>query len=134
MLNSLFIDVELQDLLHLKFQLIVLWGNKLVSLLILKNQLLRKNMGKLAIFFLQAVFFIYCNLSINKSLTKRMPFWGTTKIELLKNNIEANLDSTNRQYKLLDKSAKNLLFRMLEKDPLKRITASQALKDDFFRL
>lgn len=63
-----------------------------------------------------------------------MPFWGSTKNELLKNNIEANLDSTNRQYKLLDKSAKNLLFRMLEKDPLKRITASQALKDDFFLL
>lgn len=53
-----------------------------------------------------------------------MAFWGNTKNELLKQNVEVNIDPASKEYKLLDKSAKNLLFRMLEKDPAKRISAS----------
>jgi hypothetical protein len=41
----------------------------------------------------------------------------------MKNNAKAIINENDVIYKLMDVSAKKLLFRMLEKDPNKRITA-----------
>lgn len=42
-----------------------------------------------------------------------MVFPGETKKQLIKNNMEANINLTSKDYKLLDISAKKLLFKML---------------------
>lgn len=41
----------------------------------------------------------------------------------MKNNAIAVINENDKIYKLMDVSAKKLLFKMLEKDPIKRITA-----------
>ena len=62
-----------------------------------------------------------------------MPFSGSNFKEIISKNKEANPDYNFSKYNItVSADSMNLLRKMLEKDPLKRITAEQALHHEVF--
>lgn len=94
--SLLSIAVELLDSLPLKFSLTALLVKKSLTPLTLKNLHPRKNTEKHATSSLWVVFFTYCKFTSYKSLTNRMAFWGNNKNELLKQNVEVNIDLSSK--------------------------------------
>ncbi|MBA0722168.1 hypothetical protein Golax_002860 [Gossypium laxum] len=60
------------------------------------------------------------------------PFWGETEKEIFKAVLEGNLDLKSLPWPSISEGAKDLIRKMLARDPKKRITAAQAL--DWFIL
>ncbi|XVF63623.1 hypothetical protein PTKIN_Ptkin09bG0101500 [Pterospermum kingtungense] len=56
------------------------------------------------------------------------PFWGENDKEILKAVSEGNLDLESRPWPSISDGAKDLIRKMLARDPKKRITAAQALE------
>lgn len=65
-------------------------------------------------------------------LTGQPLFPGTHYDEVFKKNKEMNIDLTGALYHGVDTQGLDLLARMLEKDPSKRIKARAALEHGFF--
>jgi len=59
-------------------------------------------------------------------------FPGKKFNEVLKKNKECEVDLEKKEYENLSIQAKDLLRRMLEKDPARRITAADALRHEYF--
>ena len=80
---------------------------------------------KVDIFSIGVIFYII--------LTGRMPFSGSNFKEIIAKNKEANPDYNFSKYNItVSADSMNLLRKMLEKDPNKRITAEQALHHEVF--
>ncbi|KAK8551751.1 hypothetical protein V6N13_120188 [Hibiscus sabdariffa] len=56
------------------------------------------------------------------------PFWGETEKEIFKAVSEGNLDLESQPWPSISDAAKDLIRKMLARDPKKRITAAQALE------
>ncbi|XP_022753582.1 calcium-dependent protein kinase 29-like [Durio zibethinus] len=56
------------------------------------------------------------------------PFWGETEKEIFKAVLEGNLDLKSQPWPSISDGAKDLIRKMLARDPKKRITAAQALE------
>jgi len=70
---------------------------------------------------------IFHILLIGKSL-----FSGKTYNDILTQNRQSNIKLEGPEYLSIPKSAFELLKRMLEKEPKKRITSGEAVKSEFF--
>jgi len=65
-------------------------------------------------------------------LTKKPLFEGSRYDEVYKRNKEMQFNLNSELYQNIDKEAMNLLRSMLEADPVKRISAHQALQHPYF--
>ncbi|KAK6256916.1 hypothetical protein QUC31_000375 [Theobroma cacao] len=61
------------------------------------------------------------------------PFWGETEEKILKAVLEGNLDLKSQPWPSISDAAKDLLRKMLARDPQRRITASQALEHPWMK-
>ncbi|KAB2023203.1 hypothetical protein ES319_D06G000900v1 [Gossypium barbadense] len=61
------------------------------------------------------------------------PFWGETEKEIFKAVLEGNLDLKSLPWPSISEGAKDLIRKMLAKDPKKRITAAQALEHPWLK-
>lgn len=68
----------------------------------------------------------------HKLLTGNSPFYGLNLKEVAKANGEGNVNYNSIALSFISPCAKNLLQRLLEKDPLKRCSAKEALDHEFF--
>ena len=70
----------------------------------------------------------------HKLLVGASAFYGKTSREVIKANAECVVNYEKVGFGPVSSSAKSLLQKMLEKEPLRRITAKQALDHDFFTM
>ncbi|KAA3488974.1 calcium-dependent protein kinase 29-like isoform X1 [Gossypium australe] len=61
------------------------------------------------------------------------PFWGETDKEIFKAVSEGNLDLKSQPWPTISEGAKDLIRKMLARDPKKRITAAQALEHPWMK-
>ena len=61
-----------------------------------------------------------------------VPFFGQSAEEVSKKIVERELAFTDKEWLGVSYEAKDLLARLLEKDPVKRITAQEALRHEWF--
>ncbi|TYH71691.1 hypothetical protein ES332_D05G201800v1 [Gossypium tomentosum] len=61
------------------------------------------------------------------------PFWGETEKEIFKAVSEGNLDLKSQPWPTISEGAKDLIRKMLARDPKKRITAAQALEHPWMK-
>ncbi|XP_022769240.1 calcium-dependent protein kinase 29 isoform X1 [Durio zibethinus] len=61
------------------------------------------------------------------------PFWGETEKEIFKAVSEGNLDLKGQPWPSISDNAKDLIRKMLERHPKKRITAAQALEHPWLK-
>ncbi|GMI82464.1 calcium-dependent protein kinase 29 [Hibiscus trionum] len=61
------------------------------------------------------------------------PFWGETEKEIFKAVSEGNLDLESQPWPSISDAAKDLIRKMLARDPRKRITAAQALEHPWMK-
>ncbi|XVF63622.1 hypothetical protein PTKIN_Ptkin09bG0101400 [Pterospermum kingtungense] len=61
------------------------------------------------------------------------PFWGETEKEIFKAVLEGNLDLKSQPWPSISDAAKDLIKKMLARDPKRRITASQALEHPWMK-
>ncbi|KAA8537485.1 hypothetical protein F0562_027093 [Nyssa sinensis] len=61
------------------------------------------------------------------------PFWAETEKGIFDSILEGNLDIQSSPWPSISSSAKDLVKKMLVKDPKRRITAAQALEHPWFR-
>ncbi|XVE94502.1 hypothetical protein REPUB_Repub02eG0014100 [Reevesia pubescens] len=61
------------------------------------------------------------------------PFWGETEEEICKAVLEGNLDLKSWPWPSISEGAKDLIRKMLARDPKKRITAAQALEHPWMK-
>ena len=66
-------------------------------------------------------------------LTGKYLFSGNSPLEVLKNNKEVVIDFNAPHYRRIDPVAFDLLRRMVEKDPLKRLSPFECLCHEFLR-
>lgn len=65
-------------------------------------------------------------------ITGRTPFNGSNPQELLENVLEATYRMEDDDWKEFSQNAKDIVSRLLIKDPSKRLTAQEALKHPWF--
>ena len=65
-------------------------------------------------------------------LTGKSAFPGKTYNEVLTQNRASNIPCEGPEYDLLNPNALNLLRRMLKKNPLERISPTEALNHNYF--
>ncbi|XVE56212.1 hypothetical protein DITRI_Ditri03aG0219700 [Diplodiscus trichospermus] len=61
------------------------------------------------------------------------PFWGETEKEIFKAVLEGNFDLKSQPWPSISEGAKDLIRKMLARDPKKRITAAQALEHPWMK-
>ncbi|XVF35910.1 hypothetical protein REPUB_Repub19eG0012400 [Reevesia pubescens] len=61
------------------------------------------------------------------------PFWGETEKEIFKAVLEGNLDLKSQPWPSISDGAKDLIRKMLARDPKRRITADQALEHPWLK-
>lgn len=59
-------------------------------------------------------------------------FPGKGHTDILKQNKKCEINFNHKKYDIIDRDAKDLLFKMIDKDPISRITAEESLKHDYF--
>jgi len=73
-----------------------------------------------------------CGMMMYELLVGKLPFWEEIELctprDVQKGVLYGNIDTDNELYKGLSKEAKNLILRLLDRDPDCRITADEALK------
>ena len=74
-----------------------------------------------------------CGIIMYILLTGRPPFNGATDEDVLKNILKNQIDLEKYPLSVTSSKAKNLLKKLLESDPKKRITAEEALNDEWFK-
>lgn len=65
-------------------------------------------------------------------LFKKSLFEGKDVKEVIKKNSDCEIDFEAKYLQTVSQEARDLLFKMLEKDPKERITAEEALKHHYF--
>ena len=66
-------------------------------------------------------------------MLRRTPFEGDTFNEVLKANKQCFINFENPEYSCIPQTALDLLKKMLEIDPKKRINVTAALSHDYFK-
>ncbi|CAN7019602.1 unnamed protein product [Brassica oleracea var. botrytis] len=66
-------------------------------------------------------------------LSGSAPFWGETEEEIFNEVLEGELDLSSDPWPQVSESAKDLIRKMLERDPKKRLTAKQVLSHPWIR-
>ncbi|CAH8387243.1 unnamed protein product [Eruca vesicaria subsp. sativa] len=66
-------------------------------------------------------------------LSGSAPFWGETEEEIFNEVLEGELDLSSDPWPQVSESAKDLIRKMLERDPKKRLTAQQVLSHPWIR-
>ena len=72
-----------------------------------------------------------CGIIMHILLVGFPPFEGKTKKEIFNKILNNDLNFNSKTYSNISNEAKNLLRKLLEKNPKKRITAAEALKDNW---
>ena len=67
-------------------------------------------------------------------LTGKFPFLGLTSEQLFENIKSGKYNTSGKEYLAISQRAKDLLKKMFELNPVKRISASECLKSDFFSI
>ena len=62
------------------------------------------------------------------------PFYGDTDEDIYKQVLKGEYDFPKEEWQNVSEEAKNLIKKMIEKDPTKRISALEALQDDWFKI
>ena len=73
-----------------------------------------------------------CGIMMYILLTGEPPFDGSNEDEIFSNILNNNINLDNPKLKYVSDNCKDLIQKLLEKNAKKRITASNALKHDFF--
>ena len=66
-------------------------------------------------------------------LSGKPPFNGKTKEQVYERILRKDLDFKTREWKSISKDAQNFLLKVLEKDPVKRISVAEALQHDWLK-
>ena len=74
-----------------------------------------------------------CGIIMYILLSSRPPFNGDTDEDILKKIMRNNIDLEKYPWSVISLEAKDLLKKLLEFDPKKRITAEEALNHDWFK-
>ena len=75
---------------------------------------------------------MFCNHFFLSRLFGEGLFTGTGHLDILKLNKRCEINYQHLKYEVIDQDAKDLLFKLIEKDPSLRITTAQGLEHSFF--
>eukprot|EP00871_Galdieria_phlegrea_P002514 jgi/Galph1/3263/GphlegSOOS_G1922.1 len=74
-----------------------------------------------------------CGVILYIMLSGKMPFFGKNEMECFKRNVRGQFSFPTRYWKDISKDAKDLIRKLLEVDPNKRLTVEQALEHPWMK-
>lgn len=69
---------------------------------------------------------------MDRSLFGEGVFAGKGHVDILKLNKKCEINHAHKKYDMIDPEAKDLLFKLIEKEPNARLSAAEALHHPFF--